>query len=165
MLILVRKTRIVIYNKIIQIEVDVKAKITANLPFNRFLLWNLNCNHSNYKTRISPIWDFGKLIRVTYIVKLGCVDVFHAPCLKLDSNSPLSIETMILKTTQFKKAIMNDSPNKILKFCRWEGFDANELLCQIVVNVPESLETMKIRMDYKDLWIFSADSLRKFFEE
>ena len=33
-------------------------------------------------------------------------------------------------------------------------------------NVPESLETIEIGMDYDNPcpWIFSADSLRKFFE-
>ncbi|CAG8458190.1 8688_t:CDS:2 [Diversispora eburnea] len=37
--------------------------------------------------------------------------------------------------------------------------DANKLLCQMAENVPESLETIRIKMG-----IFSADSLRKFFE-
>ncbi|CAG8625537.1 734_t:CDS:2, partial [Diversispora eburnea] len=31
-------------------------------------------------------------------------------------------------------------------------YDADELLCQIAENVPESLETIEIIMDY--LWIF-----------
>ncbi|CAG8638787.1 617_t:CDS:2, partial [Diversispora eburnea] len=44
------------------------------------------------------------------------------------------------------------------------GFDANELLSQMAENVPKSLETIEIRMDYDNPWIFSADSLRKFFE-
>ncbi|CAG8527299.1 9743_t:CDS:10 [Diversispora eburnea] len=46
----------------------------------------------------------------------------------------------------------------------FEGFDANQLLSQMAGNVPESLETIKIRMVYKDIWIFSTSSLRKFFE-
>ncbi|CAG8555820.1 8189_t:CDS:1 [Diversispora eburnea] len=59
-------------------------------------------------------------------------------------------------------AIFNNNFNELRRFsfdCGGEGFDANELLCQMAKNVPESLETIEIRMG-----IFSADSLRKFLE-
>ncbi|CAG8443099.1 6109_t:CDS:2 [Diversispora eburnea] len=65
-------------------------------------------------------------------------------------------------------AIFNNNFNELKRFsfdCGGKGFDANDLLCQISENVPELLETIEIcRMDYNDPWIFSADSLRIFFE-
>ncbi|CAG8609204.1 7656_t:CDS:1, partial [Diversispora eburnea] len=42
-------------------------------------------------------------------------------------------------------------------------FDPNEILCQMAENIPKSIEIIKIKMDY-DPWMFSAESLRKFFE-
>ncbi|CAG8534234.1 6904_t:CDS:2 [Diversispora eburnea] len=64
-------------------------------------------------------------------------------------------------------AIFNNSFNELRSFsfdCGWEEFDANELLCQMAENVPESLKTIIIKMGYHDPWTFSADNLRKFFE-
>ncbi|CAG8576290.1 6728_t:CDS:2 [Diversispora eburnea] len=64
-------------------------------------------------------------------------------------------------------AIFNNNFNELRSFsfgCEKEGFDANELLCQMAENVPESLEIITIKMDYDNPWIFSSDSLRKFFE-
>ncbi|RHZ85811.1 hypothetical protein Glove_60g108 [Diversispora epigaea] len=61
--------------------------------------------------------------------------------------------------------LLNLSPEQKISFdCGREIFDADELLCQMAENVPDSLETIKIGMDYYNPWIFSADSLRKFFE-
>ncbi|CAG8459899.1 11414_t:CDS:2 [Diversispora eburnea] len=64
-------------------------------------------------------------------------------------------------------AIFNNNFNELRKFsfgCGGDGFDANELLCKMAENIPKSLETIKIIMFYENQWIFSADSLRKFFE-
>ncbi|CAG8524873.1 10588_t:CDS:2 [Diversispora eburnea] len=61
--------------------------------------------------------------------------------------------------------IFNNNFNELRRFsfdCRREIFDANELLCQMAENVPESLETIEIGMVFS--WIFSTNSLRKFFE-
>ncbi|CAG8580570.1 4253_t:CDS:2 [Diversispora eburnea] len=52
-------------------------------------------------------------------------------------------------------AIFNNNSN--------EGFNANELLSRMAENVPKSLETIEIRMDYDNPWKFSADSLENFF--
>ncbi|CAG8548260.1 2300_t:CDS:2 [Diversispora eburnea] len=57
--------------------------------------------------------------------------------------------------------IFNNNFNDLRRFsfdCV-KGLNANKLLCQMGESVPESLETVEIRMG-----IFSADSLRKFFE-
>ncbi|CAG8501278.1 3239_t:CDS:2 [Diversispora eburnea] len=58
-------------------------------------------------------------------------------------------------------AIFNNNFNELrrLSFCCRKRFDANKLLCQMAKNIPESLETIEIRMG-----IFSVSSLRKFFE-
>ncbi|CAG8548752.1 9785_t:CDS:1 [Diversispora eburnea] len=58
-------------------------------------------------------------------------------------------------------AIFNNNFNELRSFsfnCEI-GLDANKLLCQMAKNVPESLETIEIRMGR-----FTADSLRIFFE-
>ncbi|RHZ69636.1 hypothetical protein Glove_281g40 [Diversispora epigaea] len=60
-------------------------------------------------------------------------------------------------------AIFNNNFNELrFSFGYDKRFDANELLCKIAENIPESLETIVRRMG-----IFSADSdsLRKVFEE
>ncbi|CAG8595038.1 11534_t:CDS:2 [Diversispora eburnea] len=65
-------------------------------------------------------------------------------------------------------AIFNNNFNELRRFsfyCMGEGFDANKLLCQMAENVPKSLETIEIRIDYDNPWIFSPSSLRKYFEE
>ncbi|CAG8458227.1 8690_t:CDS:1 [Diversispora eburnea] len=58
-------------------------------------------------------------------------------------------------------AIFNNNFNELRSFSFIYGkeSDANKLLCQIAESVPESLETIEIKMG-----MFSADSLRKFFE-
>ncbi|CAG8645899.1 3925_t:CDS:2, partial [Diversispora eburnea] len=59
-------------------------------------------------------------------------------------------------------AIFNNNFIELRKFsfdCGRKRFDANKLLCKMAENVPESLETIEIRMG-----IFSANSLRNFFE-
>ncbi|CAG8498141.1 10674_t:CDS:2 [Diversispora eburnea] len=64
-------------------------------------------------------------------------------------------------------AIFNNNFNELRNFsfdCGMERIDADKLLCQMAKNVPESLETIEIRMNYYNPWIFSADDLRKFFE-
>ncbi|CAG8575554.1 8861_t:CDS:1 [Diversispora eburnea] len=65
-------------------------------------------------------------------------------------------------------AIFNNNFNELRRFsfdCGGEKeFDANKLLCKMAENIPESLETIEIRMIYGAPWIFSADSLRKLFE-
>ncbi|CAG8498182.1 10676_t:CDS:1 [Diversispora eburnea] len=64
-------------------------------------------------------------------------------------------------------AIFNNNFNELRRFsfdCGEKRFDANELLYKMGENVPESLESMEIRMNYYNPWIFSADYLRKFFE-
>ncbi|CAG8502528.1 8226_t:CDS:2 [Diversispora eburnea] len=58
-------------------------------------------------------------------------------------------------------AVFNNNFNELRIFssdCGKES-DANELLCKMAENVPESLETIEIRMRS-----FSSDSLRNFFE-
>ncbi|CAG8506248.1 8783_t:CDS:1 [Diversispora eburnea] len=62
--------------------------------------------------------------------------------------------------------IFNNNFNDLRRFSFNCGkiFDADELLCQMAENVPKSLETIVFMMMYKDPWIFSANSLRKFFE-
>ncbi|CAG8555838.1 8190_t:CDS:2, partial [Diversispora eburnea] len=47
-------------------------------------------------------------------------------------------------------------PSFVLKL---KEIDVNDLLCQLAKKVPESFETIEIRMG-----TFSADSLRNFFE-
>ncbi|CAG8434182.1 6695_t:CDS:2 [Diversispora eburnea] len=59
-------------------------------------------------------------------------------------------------------AIFNNNFNELRNFSfnyGRERFSANELLCQMAENVPESLETIEIRMGR-----FTADSLRKYAE-
>ncbi|RHZ44935.1 hypothetical protein Glove_707g35 [Diversispora epigaea] len=58
-------------------------------------------------------------------------------------------------------AISNNNFNELRSFSFYceEEIDANELLCQMAENASESIETIEIRMG-----IFSADSLKKFFE-
>ncbi|CAG8495613.1 2598_t:CDS:2 [Diversispora eburnea] len=63
-------------------------------------------------------------------------------------------------------AIFNNNFNELKRFsfgCE-KGLDADELLCQMAKNVPESLETIEINMVYDNFWKFSADSLRKFLD-
>ncbi|CAG8502550.1 8227_t:CDS:1 [Diversispora eburnea] len=58
-------------------------------------------------------------------------------------------------------AIFNNNFNELRRFsfdCE-ERINADELFCQMAENVPKSLETIEIRIG-----IFSANSLRKFFE-
>ncbi|CAG8577671.1 8182_t:CDS:2, partial [Diversispora eburnea] len=72
-----------------------------------------------------------------------------------------------LQELYIENLMFNNNFNGLRRFsfdCGREGFDANKLLCQMAENIPESLETIKIRMVYRDPWIFSASSLRKFFE-
>ncbi|CAG8537496.1 7841_t:CDS:2 [Diversispora eburnea] len=62
--------------------------------------------------------------------------------------------------------IFNHNFNELRRFpfyCEIEGFDADELLCKMAKNVPESLETIEIIMGYENPWMISASSLRKFF--
>ncbi|RHZ85273.1 hypothetical protein Glove_67g117 [Diversispora epigaea] len=68
----------------------------------------------------------------------------------------------------------SDIFSEILNYCKkinftfsfdcGKGVDTNELLCQLDNNVPKSLETINIRMVYKNSWIFSANRLKRFFE-
>ncbi|CAG8610485.1 11433_t:CDS:1, partial [Diversispora eburnea] len=63
-------------------------------------------------------------------------------------------------------AIFNNNFNELRRFsfhCK-EGINADELLCQMAENVPKPLETIIFIMDDDNPWIFSANSLRKFFE-
>ncbi|CAG8548239.1 2299_t:CDS:1 [Diversispora eburnea] len=95
-------------------------------------------------------------------------------CLDLCLTIPSEILSAILNycTKIAKLTLHNLSPEQVIaifnnnfqelrrfSFGHGMGLDANKLLCQISKNVPESLETIEIRMG-----IFSADSLRKFFE-
>ncbi|CAG8452147.1 8168_t:CDS:2 [Diversispora eburnea] len=95
-------------------------------------------------------------------------------CLDLDSTIPFDTFSTILNyCTKINElalpnlsleqviAIFNNNFNELRRFSfnYREGFDANKLLCQMAKNVPESLETIEIKID-----IFSAYSLRKFFE-
>ncbi|CAG8492435.1 137_t:CDS:1 [Diversispora eburnea] len=62
-------------------------------------------------------------------------------------------------------AIFNNNFNDLRRFrfyCREEEIDATELLYKMAENVPESFETIEIRMKNGDLRIFSANSLRNF---
>ncbi|CAG8524894.1 10589_t:CDS:1 [Diversispora eburnea] len=64
-------------------------------------------------------------------------------------------------------AIFNNNFDELRRFsfgCGIEMFHADGLFCQMAENVPESLETIEIIMGYENPWIFSASSLRKFFE-
>ncbi|CAG8502508.1 8225_t:CDS:1 [Diversispora eburnea] len=58
--------------------------------------------------------------------------------------------------------ILNNNFNELRKFSFGCGkrFDIDKLLCQMVENVPESIETIEIKMG-----IFSSDSLKNFFKE
>ncbi|CAG8577662.1 8181_t:CDS:2 [Diversispora eburnea] len=68
-----------------------------------------------------------------------------------------------LQELYIENLMFNNNFNGLRRFsfdCGREGFDANKLLCQMAENIPESLETIKIRMVYRDPWIFSARDLR-----
>src|SRR5688572_10131100 len=69
----------------------------------------------------------------------------------------------------FQVSLEHSRPSELRRFsfdcyCE-EGINADKLFCQMAENVPNSLETIIIKMDYDNPWIFSTDSLRKFFEE
>ncbi|CAG8492526.1 142_t:CDS:2 [Diversispora eburnea] len=100
-------------------------------------------------------------------------------CLELNSTITFDIFSAILNycTRITELTLYNLSPEQIMaifnnnfnelrsfSFDCGRGFDSNELLCQMAENVPESLETIEIRMDCEYSWIFGAESLRKFFE-
>ncbi|CAG8536950.1 2841_t:CDS:1 [Diversispora eburnea] len=96
-----------------------------------------------------------------------CLDLH--PTITFDTFSAiLNYCTKITKLTLYGLSpeqaitIFNNDFNELRRFsfdCRGEEFDANNLLCRMAKNVSESLENIEIRMG-----IFSADSLRKFFE-
>ncbi|CAG8513405.1 1732_t:CDS:1 [Diversispora eburnea] len=96
-----------------------------------------------------------------------CLDLYSAITIKIFS-AILNYCTKITELTLYNLSleqvitIFNNNFNELKIFSfgyREEEIDANELLYKMGKNVPESLETIKIRMG-----IFSADSLRKFFE-
>ncbi|CAG8644630.1 8340_t:CDS:2, partial [Diversispora eburnea] len=64
-----------------------------------------------------------------------------------------------LSPDQVIEIFINFGELRRFSFCCEKGLDANKLLCLMVSNVPKSLETIEIRIG-----IFSADSLRKFFQ-
>ncbi|CAG8585987.1 7941_t:CDS:2 [Diversispora eburnea] len=78
----------------------------------------------------------------------------HYSHLKRPNNSP----------KQVKSTFDNFDELRIFSFNCGKGLDVDKLLCQMGKNIPESLETIEIRIDYDFQWNFSADSLRKFFE-
>ncbi|CAG8559781.1 8980_t:CDS:1 [Diversispora eburnea] len=65
-------------------------------------------------------------------------------------------------------AILNNNFNELrifsFSFIFGGEFDADLLLCQMAEYVPESLETIEFIIYNHTSWIFSANSLRKFFE-
>ncbi|CAG8439147.1 4382_t:CDS:1 [Diversispora eburnea] len=86
-------------------------------------------------------------------------DVFSAMlnyCTKITNLTlyQLSLEQLI--------AIFNNNFNELRRFSFDCRIDTDELLCQMAKNIPESLETIEIKM--YDSWRFSADDLREIFE-
>ncbi|CAG8488009.1 1958_t:CDS:1 [Diversispora eburnea] len=85
-------------------------------------------------------------------------DVFSAILIYCTKITELSLRNLSFDQVL---AIFNNNFNelRIFSFGCGEEVDANELLCQMAENVPESLETIEIKIR-----IFSADSFRKFIE-
>ncbi|CAG8578864.1 10864_t:CDS:2, partial [Diversispora eburnea] len=80
-------------------------------------------------------------------------------------NIYLKLQTIISK--DILSAIFNFS-TKVIKLTLYnlrKNYYADKLLKQMARNLPHSLETIMIKIDHKDPWEFSADSLRKLFEE
>ncbi|CAG8568582.1 4192_t:CDS:2 [Diversispora eburnea] len=75
-------------------------------------------------------------------------------------------DCLFLASSFTQLTIFNNNFNELrrLSFDCGRGEFNDELLCQIAENVPKSLETIKIGMNHDNPWIFSADSLRNFFE-
>ncbi|CAG8558550.1 11552_t:CDS:2 [Diversispora eburnea] len=128
--------------------------------------------HSNYIYRYPQEFIIKILETANTNLRNICLQLYHTITFDIES-AILNYCTKITKLSLHNLypdqviAIFNNNFNELRKFsfdCGEVGFDANELLCQMAENVPKSLEIIKIRMVYKDPWIFSSDSLRKLFE-
>ncbi|CAG8492418.1 136_t:CDS:2 [Diversispora eburnea] len=113
---------------------------------NMDLYWGSNHDFLSYHW--STIRQFISLQEI-YIE--GCYGWHKSDCLPLASSF-----TQLTIFNNFKEL------RRFSFDCGGRGFDANELLCQMAENLSESFETIEIRMNYYDPWIFSAEEY--FFE-
>ncbi|CAG8452008.1 8157_t:CDS:2 [Diversispora eburnea] len=145
---------------------DCYGLFNSDCLFLASLFTQLSSFHYKYKRGTYP---------QEFIIKIFETANTNLKNIYLDLHPTISFDTAILNycTNITKLTLLKLRPEQIISIfnsdfnelrrlsfdCRGEGFDADELLYKMAENVPESLETIEIRMEK-----FSVDSLRKFMK-